>query len=77
MQLSGASNQKSLMTYWIIYSSLSCFEYILHGVCDFLLFYWLGKCIFLIWYLKSKSSLGENSFEQLRLPSFGKSIIEA
>ena len=77
MQLSDASNQKTLMTYWIIYSSLSCFEYVLHGICDFLLFYWLGKCVFLILYLKSKSSPGENSYERHLLPSSGKSIIEA
>ncbi|CAF4147971.1 unnamed protein product [Rotaria sp. Silwood2] len=56
IQLPGIFDEKRLLIYWIIYSSLGCIEYILHGLCDFLRFYWLGKCIFLVWFLKSGSS---------------------
>ncbi|CAF4439794.1 unnamed protein product, partial [Rotaria magnacalcarata] len=36
-----SSDQKKLLNYWVIYSLLGCFEYIFHGLCDFLRTYWL------------------------------------
>jgi hypothetical protein len=55
-QSPGTSNEKQLLTYWIVYSSLGCIEYFLHRLLDLLQFYWLGKCIFLIWFRQSGSS---------------------
>jgi hypothetical protein len=53
------NNDKQLLTYWIVYSSLGCIEYVLHSFFDFLIFYWLGKCIFLICFFQSGSSLAK------------------
>ncbi|CAF4722333.1 unnamed protein product [Rotaria sp. Silwood1] len=63
IQLPGIFDEKRLLISWMIYSSLDCIEYILHGLCDFLQFYWLGKCIFLVWFLQSGSSSSSSSTE--------------
>jgi hypothetical protein len=52
-------NDKQLLTYWIVYSSFGSIEYVLHSFFDFLIFYWLGKCIFLLWFFQSGSSLAK------------------
>ncbi|CAF1427168.1 unnamed protein product [Rotaria magnacalcarata] len=54
-----SSDQKKLLNYWVIYSLLGCFEYIFHGLCDFLRTYWLGKFCFFMWFIQSESSSTE------------------
>ncbi|CAF1521836.1 unnamed protein product [Adineta steineri] len=46
---------KKLLIYWIFYSSLICIEYLGHSLFHSLRIYWLVKCIFLIWMMKSGS----------------------
>ncbi|CAM2711013.1 unnamed protein product [Rotaria socialis] len=58
-----SSDQKKLLNYWVIYSLLGCFEYIFHGLCDFLRTYWLGKFCFFMWFIQSESSSTESNPE--------------
>jgi len=37
------------LVYWVVYSSFGFIEYIGHSFFHGLPFYWLGKCLFLIW----------------------------
>jgi hypothetical protein len=75
----GTSDSKPLLIYWTVYSSLTCVEYFGHSlfngvfiVIEFLvhslfhlsLFYWLGKCIFLIWFMKFGSEKISRIFSQ-------------
>ncbi len=46
------------LTYWVIYSLLGLIEYIGYNFFHTLLFYWLGKSIFLIWLMMPGSKGG-------------------
>lgn len=75
MAFSDTSNQKKLLTYWIIYSSLGCVEYVLHGVCNFLRIYWLAKFIFLMWFIKSGPAPSETDSGAETNPGFEQEIL--
>jgi hypothetical protein len=96
VQSPGSNDDKQLLIYWIVYSSLTCFEYLEinplnlllicieffgHCLSSSSLFYWLAKCIFLVWLMKSGTRMisrrfientdifndGQNSEYRLRL----------
>jgi hypothetical protein len=71
------NDDKQLLIYWIVYASLTCFEYLefslfnlliisfeFLGYClsGSLLFYWLAKSIFLVWLMKSGSRMISRRF---------------
>ncbi|CAF1534508.1 unnamed protein product [Adineta ricciae] len=72
VQSPGSFDHKKLLNYWIIYSSIGCIEYFLHKLCDLLLFYWFGKCVFLIWFLKDERELSTvgTSFESEAIAAY-------
>jgi hypothetical protein len=58
--LSVTTNDTKWLIYWIIYvlfNFLECFHYDFYQT---LRFYWLGKCIFLIWFMMPGSMGGTN-----------------
>jgi type IV secretory pathway TrbD component len=57
----GTSNDKQLLTYWIVFGSLNFIESFLHNFLNRLVFYWLAKCILLIWLLQSEISFVKTS----------------
>jgi hypothetical protein len=58
------SVDKELLIYWIFYSSLICVEYLGYQLCNWLMFYWLAKCFFLIWLMVSGTRLFGRFFIQ-------------
>lgn len=70
----GAGDTQRLLIYWIVYSLFTFVEYFGHGLLSLLLFsidcfmwclscspvfYWLGKCIFLLWFFNTGSRVIE------------------
>ncbi len=79
IQSPGTYDDKQLLIYWVVYSSLICIEYLGHNIFHALftcigylgyylfntsLFYWLAKCIFLIWFMNSGSYMISRRFIQ-------------
>jgi len=46
------------LVYWVVYVSLGFMEYIGDAFFQTLPFYWLGKCLYLIWLMKSGPNSG-------------------
>jgi hypothetical protein len=75
----GSSDDKQLLVYWIVYSLFNFIDYVGYGFFNLLLisidcvryclsnsalFYWLGKTIFLIWFMNSGSRMISRWFVQ-------------
>jgi receptor expression-enhancing protein 5/6 len=37
------------LTYWVVFANFSVFEFFSDAICDIIPFYWLMKCVFLLW----------------------------
>ncbi|CAF1158107.1 unnamed protein product [Rotaria sordida] len=57
IQSPGKYDDRHLLIYWIVYSLLGCIEYFGYSLFNSLFFYWLAKCIFLVWFMKSGSRM--------------------
>jgi hypothetical protein len=81
------SDYRRLLIYWVVYSSLTYIEYFGRGLFNLLLipidclgyclshsaiFYWLAKCIFLVWFLNSGSRMISRCFAQETVPETEK-----
>jgi receptor expression-enhancing protein 5/6 len=64
MESNGTGNDTPWLVYWVIYASFGFVEYIGYNFCQSLLFYWLGKSIFLIWLMAPGSANGSNFLYQ-------------
>jgi hypothetical protein len=73
------NDHKQLLIYWVVYSLFICIERLGYRLFDLLLifidllenclscsllFYWLAKCIFLVWFMKSGSRMISRHFTQ-------------
>lgn len=45
----GTRDDTEWLIYWVVYTTATFIEYIGHSFFQTLPFYWLGKCLFLIW----------------------------
>jgi receptor expression-enhancing protein 5/6 len=48
------------LVYWIVYAAFGFIEYLGYNFFHTLPFYWLGKCLFLIWLMAPGSKGGSN-----------------
>jgi hypothetical protein len=48
------------LVYWVVYTLLGFIEYIRYAFFHNLLFYWLGKCLFLIWLMRPGQNGGSH-----------------
>jgi receptor expression-enhancing protein 5/6 len=69
LESSTAGYDTPWLVYWVIYAFFGFIEYIGNNFFQTLLFYWLGKSVFLLWLMAPGSANGSNMlYKQLIRP---------
>ena len=64
MESNTPGNGNIWLTYWVIYASFGFVEYLGHDFFQTLLFYWLGKTVFLLWLMAPGQKNGSDILYQ-------------
>jgi len=61
------------LTYWVVFAAFSVLEYFADILAGWIPFYWLGKCLFLVWCMAPLESNGASIiYSKVLLPLFQK-----
>jgi receptor expression-enhancing protein 5/6 len=61
------------LTYWVVFSAFHVVEYFADFIAGWVPFYWLSKCLFMVWCMAPLESNGSNViYNKLILPAYKK-----
>merc|ERR1712183_1198338 len=61
------------LTYWVVFAAFSVLEYFADFIAGWVPFYWLSKCLFLVWCMAPMENNGANIiYQKVILPMFLK-----
>jgi len=64
IEASATTTDTKWLVYWVVYATFGFVEYLASNFVRTLLFYWLGKCLFLLWLMPAGPSGGSNVLYQ-------------